>query len=530
MFASLIQRVNDRSRPRTSRGLAVATLVAAMASTYHAAALGGETTAPRPNIVLIVADDLGYGDLGFQGGQDVPTPNLDGLAASGVQLTNGYVSCPVCSPTRAGLATGRYQQRFGHEFNPGQAKPNADVTVGLPLTEKTLASALHDAGYTTANVGKWHLGAADGYRPLQRGFDEFYGFLGGAHPYVKGGAGGQGAQGGQGGRRARRAQQNAGQGGATAVAGDPNAGGANQPIFRGEEQVEFPEHLTSAFGNEAAAFINRQKGSDKPFYLYLTFNAVHNPLQPDPEHAAKFENIQDPKRRAYAGLLSGLDDAVGVTLQSLRDSGQLENTIVFFISDNGGPQQGNGSNNKPLTGDKGTVKEGGIRVPYLVSWKGKLQPGAKFDQPAISLDITATAAALGGATLGGEGRPVDGVNLIPYLTGEVKTAPHEALYWRFGPQHAIRSGDYKLLQQQGDAEPRLYNVVADVAEAKDISAEHPEVVRDLNERYAAWDAELAEPLWKKGQPRNGRRARQRAANAAAAAEPAATKPAAPAAS
>ncbi len=439
--------------------------------------------ADKPNILIIVADDLGYGDVGFHGGTEIPTPHLDGLAAGGVNLTNGYVSCPVCSPTRAGLATGRYQQRFGHEFNPGQAVSENGVTVGLPLTEKTLASALHDVGYHTAIVGKWHLGAADGYRPLQRGFDEFYGFLGGAHPYVPGGEGAKPRHG-----KGAKAQR---------LAGDPNAGGPQQPIFRGEERVEAPPHLTQAFGDEAAAFIKRQQ-KDKPFLLYVTFNAVHNPLQPDDEHAARFEGISDPKRRAYAGLLSGLDDAVGTVLTSLKESGQDENTLVFFVSDNGGPQQGNGSNNRPLRGDKATVWEGGIRVPYVVRWTGKLPAGSTYAQPAISLDIAATAAAAAGARLGGDDRVVDGVNLLPYLLGENAAAPHDALYWRFGAQHAVRSRNYKLLQI-GDQEPRLFDVVADVGETKNLAGEHPEVLRELNSLYTSWNDTLADPLWKKGQ-------------------------------
>jgi arylsulfatase A-like enzyme len=466
-------------------------LSAALLSTISPTSpLKAETASGKPNIIIIVADDLGYGDLGFQGGKDIPTPNIDRLSQDGVRLTDGYVSCPVCSPTRAGLATGRYQQRFGHEFNPGQAQTKDGKPVGLPLTETTLASALKQAGYTTANVGKWHLGSAEGYRPLERGFDEFYGFLGGAHPYVPPGT--------EVAVQVNQQQRNNKQ----------RAGNAQQPIFRGNKQVEFPRHLTKAFGDEAAAFVKKEK--DKPFFLYLTFNAVHNPLQPDPEDVARFENISDPKRRAYAGLLSGLDNAVGTVLQALRDSGQEQDTLVFFISDNGGPQQGNGSNNNPLTGDKGTVREGGIRVPFVVQWKGKLPAGATYSEPAISLDIAATAAAIGGAKLGGEDRNVDGVNLLPYLLGEVKGAPHESLYWRFGPQWAVRQGNYKLVKT-ADQNPRLFDVVADKAETKDLASSHPEIVAKLDKAYGQWNAELANPLWGRANRQGGKRARQRAA-------------------
>lgn len=473
----------------------IAALLTAGASAVVAADATQSAAKPasKPNIIVIVADDLGYGDLGFQGGKDVPTPNIDSIAQNGVRFTDGYVTGTVCSPTRAGRVTGRYQQRFGHEFNPGGVDETTGTLLGLPLSESTVADALKQAGYKTALVGKWHLGSDEKLRPQQRGFDEFYGFLGGAHPYVP---------------------------------HDRNTAGGG-PIYRGNEQVESPEHLTSAFGKEAADFIKREMG--KPFYLQLTFNAVHNPLQPDAEHLARFEKISDPQRRAYAGLLSGLDDAVGEVLKSLRESGQEENTLVFFISDNGGPQQGNGSNNAPLTGDKGTVFEGGIRVPFVLQWKGKIPAGSVYKQPVISLDIPATAVALAGAKLGAADRPIDGVNIIPYVLGENDAAPHESLYWRAGPQHAIRRGNYKLRQQNEQA-PKLFDVVADVAEQKDLAAEKPEVVKELNAAYGEWDKQLAKPLWKGGQ-RNGRRqnAAQRAARAERRAKeaPAATvKPAA----
>lgn len=496
----------------TAKTALIASIFAVTSTLTPLAAESAETVPTKPNILIIVADDLGYGDLGVHGGKEIPTPHLDSLAAGGVRLTNGYVSCPVCSPTRAGLATGRYQQRFGHEFNPGKATNESGQPIGLPLSETTLAFALHDVGYHTAIIGKWHLGAADGYRPLQRGFDEFYGFLGGAHPYIPGGKSAVPADRAQ--RRAARRGQQANADTAT----DANAGGAGQSIYRGDQPVDAPPHLTKAFGDEAAAFIKREKG--KPFLLYLTFNAVHNPLQPAAEHEARFASVTDPKRRAYAGLLSGLDEAVGTVLEALRTSGHDEDTLVFFISDNGGPQKGNGSNNAPLSGDKGTVHEGGIRVPYFVRWKGKLPAGATYDDPAISLDIPATAAAVAGAKLGGKDREVDGVNLLPHLLGEVKTPPHEALYWRFGPQHAVRRGNYKLAQI-GDEAPRLFDLANDVGEKKDLASSNPQIVEELDKLYAAWDGELAEPLWKKNQAAGRRNAIRRAnRRAAQAVEPA----------
>jgi arylsulfatase A-like enzyme len=425
----------------------------------------------KPNVIVIVADDLGYGDLGFQGGTDVPTPNIDSLAHNGVRFTDGYVTGTVCSPTRAGLLTGRYQQRFGHEFNPGGVDQTAGTMLGLPLSESTIAEAMRQAGYKTALIGKWHLGSHEKLRPLERGFDEFYGFLGGAHPYLS--------------------NKRSGGGGA---------------IYRGDKQIRAPKHLTKAFGDEAAAFIEREQ--DQPYFLLLTFNAVHNPLQPDAEHLARFEKISDPKRRGYAGLLSGLDDAVGQVLQAVRESGEEENTLISFISDNGGPQQHNGSSNAPLRGDKGTVLEGGIRVPFVLQWKGKIPPGSVYKQPVISLDITATAAAMSGATVGSADRPIDGVNLLPFVSGEKAGEPHESLFWRAGSQHAIRRGEYKLLRQGNDP-PQLYDVVADVGEEHDLAWRKPEIVEKLSTAYDAWNRQLVPPLWEGGRATRKRNAPER---------------------
>ncbi len=336
---------------------------------FHGGAFAADNTA-KPNVLIIVADDLGYADVGFQGCKDIPTPNIDSIAAAGVRCSNGYVSCPVCSPTRAGLLTSRYQQRFGHEFNPG---PNNDTDkaaeFGLPLTETTLATTLKGAGYNTALVGKWHLGFDEKYRPRQRGFDEYFGFLGGAHQYLPQG---------------KRAAANA------------------AAIYRGDSPVQETEYLTDAFAREAAAFVERQKA--EPFFLQLTFNAVHQPLQAPDKYLSRFSGIEDETRKTYAAMLSALDDGVGKVLETLRRKGLEENTLIFFISDNGGPTHANGSKNTPLRGDKATVWEGGIRVPFLVQWKAKLPAGKTYDQPVIALDIGATAAAAAGTATAAENR------------------------------------------------------------------------------------------------------------------------------
>jgi arylsulfatase A-like enzyme len=419
----------------------------------------------KPNILLIVADDLGYADLGVQMCKDVPTPNVDAIANAGTRCTSGYVSCPYCSPTRAGLLTGRYQTRFGHEFNPGAKGPD----VGLPLTETTLADRLKGAGYVTGLVGKWHLGDAARFHPQKRGFDEFFGFLGGAHPYFP---------------------------------------GKGLPILRGTADAEEKEYLTDALGREAVAFVDRHKA--KPFFLYLAFNAVHTPMHATDARLKRFEAIKDPTRRTYAAMLAAMDDAVGKVMDKLRAEKLEEQTMVFFISDNGGPTMPgttiNGSINTPLRGSKRTTLEGGIRVPFFVSWKGRLPAGKTYDRAVIQLDIHATALAAAGVEVKPEWK-LDGVNLGPFLTGESsRSEPHPTLYWRFGEQMAIRQGDWKLVRYDPNVEggkgrateSKLYNLTEDIGEKSDLAGRHPERVKDLQAAWDKWNKDNMAPLWGDG--------------------------------
>jgi arylsulfatase A-like enzyme len=419
----------------------------------------------RPNIVFIAADDLGYAELGVQGCRDIPTPNIDSIAANGVRFTDGYVSCPVCSPTRAGWITGRYQQRFGHEFNPGPAQ-QADPNFGLPLNEVTLANQLKAAGYATGIVGKWHLGYRPEFHPQKRGFDEFFGFLGGAHPYL------------------------------------PTPGA--DPILRGTQPVEEREYLTEAFAREALDFIERHR--NQPFFLYLSFNAVHAPLQATEKYLARFSQIQDQRRRTFAAMLSAMDDAVGRVLQRLREYKLEDNTLVVFISDNGGPTNNTSSRNDPLRGYKGQVLEGGIRVPFLMQWKARLPKGLVYREPVISLDIFPTVVAAAGASL--PANPLDGVNLLPYLTGQSKGAPHHALYWRFGAQAAIRKGPWKMVRL-ADGQPQLYNLAEDIGESRDLASAQPAKLKELLEDWEAWNRQLSPPRWQQGA--RARRARKKKA-------------------
>jgi arylsulfatase A-like enzyme len=418
--------------------------------------------APRPNILVILADDLGYADVGFNGCKDIPTPHLDALAKQSFRCTSGYVSHPFCSPTRAGLLAGRYQHRFGHENNP-RWDP-ADAIAGLPLSQTTLPQVLKSAGYTTGCVGKWHLGAHPQFHPNRRGFDHYFGLLGGGHIYLPGARGGV---------------------------------EYNIPLNRNGKDEPLTGYLTDVLGREAAAFIRGQKG--KPWFVYLAFNAPHTPLQNPERIHERVRHISDETRRGYAGLVIGMDDAIGVTLKALRESGQVDNTLIFFFSDNGGPVSVSHSDNTPLRGAKGDVWEGGMRVPFLVSWPAKLARGRDYDQPVISLDVFATAVALTGAKVP-PSHKLEGVNLIPFLTGEKKGAPHEQLFWRTTRGiWAVREGNWKLLDM-GEGE-QLFDLAADTGETRNIAAEHPEIVARLQQAYAAWNKENIPAIFESPRPR-----------------------------
>jgi arylsulfatase A-like enzyme len=351
--------------------------------------------------------------------------------------------------------TGRYQNRFGHEFNPG---PNPTGDVGLPLTEVTLADRLKAAGYKTGVVVKWHLGNTEKFHPMSRGFEEYFGFLGGAHPYFPG-AGGEGI----------------------------NA------ILRGREPIDEKVYLTDAFSREATAFIDRHVKDE--WFLYLTFNAVHTPMHAADKYLARFKDVQPEGRRTYCAMMSAMDDAIGAVLKKLDENKLTENTLIFFVSDNGGPPV-NSSSNGVLRGNKAQTWEGGIRVPYLVQWKGRIPAGRTFDNPVIQLDFHPTALAAAGVEA--KDAKFDGVNLLPHLEGKVTTPPHDTLYWRFGDQMAIRHGNLKLVQGRGAAQRMLFDLAADIGEQKDLTAEKPEIVKELTAKYDAWNATLEQPRW--GQP------------------------------
>jgi arylsulfatase A-like enzyme len=325
---------------------------------------------------------------------------------------------------------------------------------------------MRDAGYVTGAIGKWHQGAAPCFHPNERGFVEYFGFLGGGHMYMPGAKGGV---------------------------------EYTVPVLRNKEPVEQKEYMTDLLSGEAVSFINRHK--NEPFFLYLAYNAVHTPLQAPDKYRDRFKGIADEKRRAYAAMGSAMDDGVGLVLKALRDNGLEENTMIWFFSDNGGPPpQHSSANNSPLRGYKGNVYEGGVHVPFVVQWKGKLPPGKVYDEPVISLDVFATSAAIGGAKVP-ESHKLDGVNIVPYLAGEAKGAPHDMLHWRSGGKAgnwAVRQGQYKLVKEGPNME--LFDLSADISETKSVAAEKPDVVRKLQDLHDKWNSELIEPLWQNPKP------------------------------
>jgi len=421
--------------------------------------------ADKPNILLIVSDDQGYADLGFQGCKDIPTPNLDRLAAEGIRFSNGYVTHPFCSPSRAGLLTGRYQQRFGHEQNPWYDVN--DHREGLPTSETLLPEFLRQAGYVTGWIGKWHLGAAPEFHPEVRGFMETFGFLGGGHQYLgwKPTLSGSGAE-------------------------------YSEPILRNNKPVEITNHLTIAFGNEGAAFVRRHQS--EPWFLYLAFNAPHMPLQPTPERLERFKSIPDMKRRKYAAQVSLLDDAAGTVLDAIRETGQDKRTLVFFFSDNGGPimtNGWNGSSNLPLRGGKGDVYDGGMHVPFVMSWPGTLPAGRHYDMPVSTLDVFPTALALAGQPMP-TNKIYDGVNLLPYLTGANTNVPNNKLFWRMGGGNklAARDDNFKLVRMRRQPD-ELYNLANDIGEKNDLAGSLPDTLKKVAVDLDNWNRQLVPPAF-----------------------------------
>lgn len=429
-----------------------------------------------PNILLILADDMGYADLGFTGAKDIPTPHLDALAAAGTRLTDAYVTAPYCAPSRAGLLTGRAGTRYGFELNTGKTtRPGGRI--GLPAEAVTLAEHLRTVGYRTGLVGKWHLGGGEGMHPLDQGFESFFGILGGGSSYF-------------------------------------GKGGKPLMVSRDRECVEEHEYLTDAFGREAAAFVTNDE--NKPWMLYLAFNAVHDPMQPKEADLSRVPLAEGKLRKPYAGMLLAMDDAIGRVLAKLRETGADKNTVVVFLSDNGGPtapinSNVNGSRNGPYRGGKRQLSEGGIRTPMFVSWPGAIPAGKTLATSVTALDLAPTLLAA--ANVKGDAK-LDGVSLLPHLRGEAAAPPTRAFCWRFGWQFAVREGDWKLVRWKHDDgkgfTSGLFNLRDDPTEAHDLRSQHPDIAKRLASSWEQWNAQNTSPSF--GAPSELTEAEQMAAH------------------
>ena len=409
-------------------------------------------SAKPPNILIFLADDLGWADLGFQGSSDIRTPNIDRLAARSIQFTDGHVTASVCSPSRAGLLTGRYQQRFGHEANT----PPPDQ--GMDLNQQTMADALKNRGYRTGLVGKWHLGNADRFYPTERGFDSFYGLREGSRSYFF---------------SPRREDK-------------PSS---TKRIEKNGATVAFNGYLTDVFGQQAIEFL--EDDSEEPFFLYLSFTAPHGPMHATEEDLERFKNITDKKRRTYAAMIWAMDRAIGNVLDSLDKSGRTDNTIVWFLSDNGGAT-GNGSINLPLAGHKGIKFEGGIRVPFLMSWPERFPAGEVYDGLVSSMDIFPTSLAAAGGTV--TDAHLDGVDLMPFLTGEETGPPHQQLFWHKLWFSAMRDNNWKLIYVK-DYGYALYNLTQDREEKQNVAAQHTQRVEAMKNQMNIWKSTMEQPRW-----------------------------------
>lgn len=442
-----------------------------------------DSAAPRPNIVLILADDLGYADVSTYRAGRIPTPNIDRIGREGAVFTQGYATAPICSPSRAGLMTGRHQQRFGFEYNTGPAPRDLAERRGLDSAEWTLADALRSAGYRTAAIGKWHLGSAPERYPLSRGFDEFWGFLTGQSNHIAPDA-----------PEAVNALPPASGPPYTDLVRPWPAVGAGNAIVTGpqRERVDLgngylPEQITE----QALAFIERHRA--QPFFLYLAHSTPHTPLQTTRKYFDRFGAIADRSQRVYAGMVSALDDAVGAVLDRLAALGIARNTIVVFVSDNGCAAYIPGlCGAEPLSGGKLTYLEGGVRIPFLVRWPARIAAGRIHQAPVSTLDLFPTLAAAAGIGLRSD-RAYDGLDLLPQLQRAADTQ-RPPLFWRSQPMQAMRLGDWKYLKDLDGIES-LYDLAADPTESRDLAATQPSVLADLRARYAGWQADKAAPKW-----------------------------------
>jgi len=461
----------------------------------------------RPNILLITADDLSVADVSVYKEGTVKTPHIEKLGSEGVVFENAYVTSPICSPSRAAIFTGRYPQRYGFHFQmhdrylknrleyigfkyfmdsyPWIAKwmpavPDEDAIEkqGLPPTEISLAELLKKYGYRTGLVGKWHLGSAENNTPCAFGFDTQYGFMASHSLYVPEGTSGIIDQ---------------------KIENDWTdqfiwAGQRNGPhaIYKNCEKVEENGYLTDRITEESMAFINANK--ENPFFLWVSYNAPHTPLQAPESYVEKHKHITDPIRRVHVAMINSLDDAIGKLLSHLDALGLDENTIIFFLSDNGGAEYNLTTDNGPYFGGKTTDFEGGLKVPMIIKWKNHLQAGFRYAPMVSSMDVFATSSAAAGAEIYPE-KPIDGTNLTPFLTDSTTGYPHDYLFWQRGFSKALRTNKWKFILNEEAGDTLLYDLSSDPYEINDLSASHIMVRQELTEAHRKWSEKNNSPLW-----------------------------------
>ena len=420
-----------------------------------------------PNVIVIISDDQGYADVGFHGSKEIFTPNIDRIASNGVVFSEGYVSYAVCSPSRAGLITGKYQNRFGYTRNILLAPK--DSLMGLPLSEQTLPDVLNNVDYKTKAIGKWHLGAHESLVPERRGFDEFFGFLIGGHRYFPEDLTINDLT------EARRQMD-----------------GYVTRIYDNGKRIDTKKYLTEELSDNAVKFID--DNSDNPFFIYLSYNAPHTPLQATERDLERNNHIEVEKRRTYAAMVSSMDDGIGLILDKLEEKKIADNTIVIFFSDNGGVEWYNFSDNGILRGIKGDFFEGGIRVPFTMQWPKKIKPGTTYDKPIIALDVFATVASAASAEKYIR-NDIDGVDILPYITGEKSGLPHKYLYWQNPDKDidVVRDERYKYIRIE--EEEYIFDLKNDISEEKNIINSSKPIYDRLKSQFKEWEKEMIDPVF-----------------------------------
>ena len=420
-----------------------------------------------PNIIIIISDDQGYADVGFHGSKEIFTPNIDRIAKNGVIFSQGYVSYAVCSPSRAGLITGRYQNRFGYTRNILLAPK--DSLMGLPISEQTLPEVLNNVDYKTKAIGKWHLGAHESLIPEKRGFDEFFGFLIGGHRYFP-----------------EDLTLN------DLTEANRQMDGYITRIYDNGRRINTKKYLTEELSDNAVKFI--EDNAKDPFFLYLSYNAPHTPLQATERDLERNGHIDVEKRRTYAAMVSSMDDGVGLILDKLEEKNISENTIVVFFSDNGGVEWYNFSDNGPLRGIKGDFFEGGIRVPFTMQWPKKIKPGINYNKPIIALDVFATVVSAASAEKFIKNN-IDGVNLIPYINGEVNGSPHDYLFWKNPDKDidVIRDNRYKYIRVKDDE--YIFDLDNDLSEENNIISSSKNIYQELKLKFNEWEKDMIDPVF-----------------------------------